>query len=393
MISRPPGELETLRTVERLAHEAIPPGWSFRSLQVTAGRRRRVGTEWTICSPDGNAVTFAVEVKRSVIGRQLDDVLTQSFEPGGRPLVAAPYLGGTLRTTLAERGVSFADTTGNLRLVSDRPGLFVERRGSAKNPWPSNEPLQSLRGRAAGRAVRALVDFRPPYGVRDLAKRASVPLGSLSRTIDLLDREGFVTRGERGSIAALNWEATIRRWTLDYEFARSNRVSYYLEPRGLSAVAAKLGEAKWRYAATGAFAAQRYGPIAPARQITAYVEDAALAAEKLNLRVAETGANVVLVEPFDQVVFERTVFASAMGTDTQTGYGIGFKDYAGVGAGNSPGAGMIDGTGDGSGAVPNICAVAASQLVVDLLTGPGREPSEGAELLSWMRSNQDYWRV
>ena len=43
-------------------------------------------------------------------------------------------------------------------------------------------------------AVRAIVDFRPPYGVRDLAKRASVPLGSLSRTLDLLDREGFVTR-------------------------------------------------------------------------------------------------------------------------------------------------------------------------------------------------------
>ena len=393
MAGSPPSEAETLRTVERLANDALPPGWSFSSRRETVGRRRQVDAEWTICSPDGNAATFAVEVKRSVIGRQLDDVLAQLAEAEGRPLVAAPYLGGTLRTSLADRGVSFADTTGNLRLVSDRPGLLVERQGGTKDPWPSDESLQSLRGRAAGRAVRALVDFRPPYGVRDLAKRASVPLGSLSRTIDLLDREGFVTRGERGAITELDWEATIRRWTRDYEFARSNRVSYYLEPRGLSAIASKLGEAKWLYAATGAFAAQRYAPVAPARQITVYVEDPALVAESLKLRVAETGANVVLAEPFDQVVFDRMVVGSATRTDAQDGYGTGFKDGSGVGTGDGYGYGFTDGSGVGSGAVPDIRAVAPSQLAVDLLTGPGREPSQGDELLSWMRSNQDAWRV
>ncbi len=256
MAGSPPSEAETLRTVERLANEAFPPGWSFRSRRETAGRRRRVDAEWTICSPDGSAATFAVEVKRSVIGRQLGDMLAQLAAAEGRPLVVAPYLGGTLRTSLADRGVSFADTTGNLRLVSDRPGLLVERQGGTKDPWPSDDSLQSLRGRAAGRAVRALVDFRPPYGVRDLARRASVSRGSLSRTIDLLDREGFVTRGERGAITALDWKATIRRWTRDYEFARSNRVSYYLEPRGLSAIASKLDQVKWLHATTGAFAAR-----------------------------------------------------------------------------------------------------------------------------------------
>jgi hypothetical protein len=35
---------------------------------------------------------------------------------------------------------------------------------------------------------------------------------------------------------------------------------------------------------------------------------------------------------------------------------------------------------------------AASQLAVDLLAGPGREPSEGSELIEWMERNQDVWR-
>jgi hypothetical protein len=34
-----------------------------------------------------------------------------------------------------------------------------------------------------------------------------------------------------------------------------------------------------------------------------------------------------------------------------------------------------------------------SQVAVDLLTGPGREPSEGEELLLWMKGNEAAWRT
>ena len=62
----------------------------------------------------------------------------------------------------------------------------------------------------------------------------------------------------------------------------------------------------WRYAATGALAAQRFAPIAPARQAAVYVEDITRAADLLQLRPADAGAIVILAEPYDPVVFERT---------------------------------------------------------------------------------------
>ena len=43
--------------------------------------------------------------------------------------------------------------------------LHLERAGATKDPWPSDEMLRSLRGGGAGRAIRALVDFRAPYGI------------------------------------------------------------------------------------------------------------------------------------------------------------------------------------------------------------------------------------
>jgi hypothetical protein len=346
-----PSKAQTLRTVERLVADALPPRWSFRPTREAAKGRRRADARWSLKAPDGSAAVFVVETKRSLLGTQLDQVLARLAELDGLPLVAAPYLSPTLRAALAGREVSYADSTGNLRIVADTPGLLLGRAGARKDPWPSDESLRSLRGRGAGRAVRALVDFRPPYGVRDLADRAAVPLGTLSRVLDLLNREGLVTRKPNGPVASIDWERAIRRWAQDYDFARSNQVATFLEPRGLDAFASKLAELKSPYCATGAFAAQRFAPIAPARQVAVYVDDIARTAERLRLRPADSGANVVLAEPYDPVVFERA----------------------------TPRNGLR--------------VVAASQLAVDLLTGPGREPSEGNELLVWMAKNEDAWRA
>jgi hypothetical protein len=169
--------------------------------------------------------------------------------------------------------------------------------------------------------------------------------------LHLLDREGLVSRDDRGAVTGLDWEATIRRWSQDYGFARSNQVAYYLDARGLSSLTSKLSRAKWTYAATGVLAAQRIAPSAPARQAAVYVDDIARTAERLRLRPADAGANVVLAEPFDPVVFDR----------------LSIRD--------------------------DLRVVAPAQLAVDLLTGSGREPSEGDELLAWMRSNEDAWRA
>ncbi len=70
----------------------------------------------------------------------------------------------------------------------------------------------------------------------------------------------------------------------------SNTVNSFLDPRGLDAVVSKLADVKWPYAATGGFAAQRFAPIAPARQAAIYVEDIGRTAERLRLRPADAGA-------------------------------------------------------------------------------------------------------
>ena len=354
---RLPSETRIIRDVERVLAQSIPPTWSLRAKTEGSAKGTRIDLLAEVKSPDGETARFAIEVKRSIEPRSAPLVaeqiltLTASTMPDAIPVVAAAYLSPRTREMLDDFEVGYIDTTGNINIVSPAPGLVIFTQGAESDPWPQAVDLQSLRGRGAARAIRAIIDTAPPFGTRELAGATSASAATLSRVLELLEREAIVTRQPRGPVLAVDWQAAIRRWAEDYDQTNSNMATTFLDPRGIPSIEKKLQSAKLTYAATGAFAAQRFNPIAPARTATFYVDDVTRMAERLGLRETEAGANAVLLEPFDPVVFERAT------------------------------------TRDG------LRCVAPSQLAVDLLTGPGREPSQGEEILEWMKENEDAWRT
>ena len=82
-----------------------------------------------------------------------------------------------------------------------------------------------------------------------------------------------------------------------------------------------------------------------------YCDDVEAVANALGLIPADQGANVVLLRPFDPIVWERTV--------------------------------VEDG----------VRYVAPSQAAVDCLTGNGRMPAEGEALVQWLLANKPAWML
>ncbi len=359
---RLPSETRIVRDVERVLAQNLPQSWLLKAKAdvVADGSRtgrRRIDLLVEMTSPGGETARFAIEVKRSIEPRAVPmavkqvSELTTSDVTDAIPIVAAGYLSQRTRELLNDFGVGYVDTTGNIRLTASTPGLAILTQGADSDPWPQDVDLRSLRGRGAGRAVRAIVDTAPPFGTRALASSTGASPATMSRVLKLLEREAIVTRQPRGHVLAVDWQAAIRRWAEDYDQITSNMPTMFLDPRGLPSVEKKLQTTKLTYAATGAFAAQRFNPVAPARTATLYIKDVDEAADRLGFRETEAGANVVLLEPFDPVVFERATMRH------------------------------------------DLRCVAASQLAVDLLTGPGREPSQGEEILKWMKENEDAWQT
>lgn len=268
------------------------------------------------------------------------------------PVVMARYLAPPTRERIAAGGAGYVDATGNVLLSSDRPALALRDRGEDRDPWRGRgRPRGTLQGAPAARVVRALADFAAPCTVPELAGRAGASIGATYRVVAFLEGEGLLTRTPYGPISEVQWRPLLERWSQDYGFAASNTVQTFLEPRGLGPFTERLGESpELEYVATGSLAAGRIAPYAPARMATLYVRDLATAAETLDLRAVDSGANVALAAARYDVVFDRS----------QT--------------------------------IEGLRIAAVSQVAVDLLTGPGRNPSEAVALLDWMERNARDWR-
>jgi hypothetical protein len=313
---------------------------------------------------DSAVLTFRVAIKRtitrasalSLLDRQRDiserPVRQKSDAPGGW-MLATRYLSSQVQDLLRERGVSYMDATGNIFLRAQDPLVLISERGATADPWRSaGRPTASLKGLPAALMVRALADYAPPLTVPELAKVAGTSLGAAYRLVDYLTNEGLITREDRGPITTVDWPELLRRWSQDARFLDANSTRGYLEPRGISALAANLRELPeaQSYAVSGSLAAQPYAPYAEPRLALLYATDPESLADALGLRPVETGANVIVASPRSPVVFNRTT----------TWQGIRI--------------------------------VAPSQAAADLLGGPGRNPSEGDFLLEWMKENPDAWR-
>jgi hypothetical protein len=334
----------------------FPQRWSIvpaRSTPRLANYRPDAVLE--VRAPDGRRAILLVEVKSrltaqqaAALGPRLSEAASRSRVAGA--LLVAPFVGVLARDRLRKAGVSYFDLAGNARLALERPALLIETQGADKEPSPPKRGIKSLKGAKAARLVRALCDWRSPIGVRELARRAGTDPGYTTRVLDLLEESDVIRRSD-GKVADVNWQDLLRRWTQDYDVGKTNRAVPYLAPRGLEGFTSRLGNYRGKWALTGSLAVPRAASISPARLASCYVDDPERTADKLQLRRTDVGANVLLLEPFDSVVWERT------------------RQEAGL------------------------ACVAVSQCAADLLTGPGREPAEADALFAWMARNEDAWRA
>ena len=347
----------------------LPPQWLLLDRERGAAVRspqestRMIDAVWELRGPDGLSSDILVEVKVNLVeprlvssvASQLKALANSRHEQAGvtpTGMLVSTYLSPLARERLAEAGISYADSTGNIRFTVDRPAVYIETQGADKNPFRDERPLQSLKGGRTARVVRGLLDYRTPFGTRELAAKTASSAAMISRVSSLLGPDEIVTKeSPRGRFDSVDWEALARRWAIDYDFTSSNTLTMWLEPRGTRTLFARLLDTGIRYAVTGSFAAYRLAPIAEPRLAALYVDDFDTAAQSLGLRPAETGGNVLLMRPFDPVAFERAEYDDGI-------------TYARV-----------------------------TQVLLDLMKGPGRGPAEAEALLEWMRENEDIWRL
>ena len=340
--------------------ERLPASWEVERasrVELREASGGRADGALDLRGPSGVNVTIAVEARRTFGPRDVDHLqgsLGRVFRTlaGNIPiLVVSPWLSQRTQELLRNEGINYLDLTGSALLLLDNPTVIIETQGAFKDPCPAPRSKARIQGPKAGRLVRMLVDVSPPYGVRELGEAADLNPGYVSRLLDALDDEALVERSARGRVESVDIAGVLRRWAGAYDVFKSNRARSYLVPAGVSPTLPRLASLDERFAVTGSFAAVRLAAVAGPALLTAYCDDPAGIADALDLLPTDQGANMVLLQPFDLVVWERT---------------------------------LTDG---------GITYVAPSQTAIDCLTGNGRMPAEGDALVQWMTDNTEAWRL
>lgn len=326
-----------------LLQERLPDGWT-----VSLARRAPAGADIRVTAASGQSVEVEVRLLRDGTPRAI--VALPSVE--GPLLVVADWFSERARQLLRAAGVSFIDATGNADVRLGEPGLFIRTDGAARNPSPEPTKGPNLRGPKAWALLRTLVECPPPLGVREVADAVDVDAGYVSRVFRVLQDELLVARKERGPVTSIEWEGVLQRAAASYSVFDANVSTTWVATSGPERLLDDLvGKRAGRWAVTGSFAAARLAPVAAPEQAVIYAEDIDRLARAGRLLPATRGANVVILEPYDPIVFERTT------------------------------------TADGA------PLVSVAQTALDCLRGNARMPAEGEALLAWMPKNEQRWRT
>lgn len=336
----------------------LPPSWTVERGQGPAQDDGLPDERFTVRDRGRTGQSILVDARLRTTPAELDraynDPLARRMrrDAGNPILVVSPYLSQRSRTVLEEAGINYLDLTGNARIAIDYPGLSVRTEGAQREPTPRRRPDRGISGPAAGRIIRALTDFTPPYSVTQLAGLADVSAGYCSRTLQALEREALLRRDNRGTVEEVDWPAMLRRRGNAVVLFDKGRTKTYIARSGVQRTLETLPNIDGQdYAVTGSFAAARINAVTAPVGLAVYTPKPGALIEALKLLPADQGADVHLVRPADRGVFARTS--------------------------------VEDG----------VRWVGRSQVVLDCLGGTGRMPQEGEAVLEWMIENESTWRI
>lgn len=222
------------------------------------------------------------------------------------PVFIAPYVSPRGTQILKAHQIGFCDLAGNCYLAF---GTVLISKTGTPNPLPARKEARALFSPRASRIIRAfLCDPLRGWLQKELAQELKMSIGYLHSVIaKLLEQDYLLREGNR--LYLKNRKGLLSAWAAAYQHTQNEIFEFY-SARNLGDFEKVLDQyceaKKTRYALT-LFAGARYrAPFVRYPRVHAYFEgDMNTATRELDLKPVPTGANVVLLIPYDEGVFYK----------------------------------------------------------------------------------------
>ncbi len=276
-----------------------------------------------------SGIDFVVAVRSRTINRRLVCEVKSSGQPRwareacpvlqdyarsnkrAYPVFVAPYVTPAAAAVCDRYQVGYFDLAGNCRIAFDQ--VYIRREGFP-NPAIRKRDLRSLYSPKAERVLRVLLTAgKRTWRMQELADESQVSLGQVANVKKLLaDREWIKTEADGLRLRSFDDAVLpmLTEWAQNYRADRSAAGEYYsLDPipQTEAALVSASRRLKTRLAFSGFSGAGRLAPAVRYQRITAYaVGGFSALADSVRLKPVSSGANVTLIEPYDEGVFYGT---------------------------------------------------------------------------------------
>jgi hypothetical protein len=323
----PVTEAETARRIL----EGIPrviPSLQFEGIrrEVTLGPGLKVDAVAN-AKVGGKIQELVFEVKSLGEPRMVELAIMQlrrvvRIRPRAYPVLLAPYLSARSREICKTEGVGYVDLVGDAYLQFG--SVLVDIVGSEGRTLEKRS-LRTLFSPKATRVLRTLLQQSgQPTTITKLAKECRMSPAGVYLVVDLLDMKGFVTRGKDRKVLLVEPNRLLRDWAKNWTWEKSPMSYYFSFDKTADRIIARVSETAQRlgleYALTGMAGASLVAPFVRYADVSFYLRSGKeQLVREMDLRPVSSGANVVILDPYDEGVFAgaREVRGSRVVSDVQ----------------------------------------------------------------------------
>ena len=224
--------------------------------------------------------------------------------PGALGILIAPYISPETAKLCRDGNIGYQDLAGNCHIAFD--GIYIHIEGKP-NPFAHSRSLISLYQSKAERVLRVLLTQQlKSWRLQALAGEAEVSIGQVYKVKELLLEREWLAENNQG-ITVTKPQEMLAAWLEHYRFSKHQTTAFHTLiglhhfELDFSAMCRSLNTS---CAFTSLAAAARYAPYATYQRTLAYVSgDLTDLQRAFDLTPIETGANVVLLTPYDDGVF------------------------------------------------------------------------------------------
>ena len=257
----------------------------------------------------GKPAKFIVEVKSQGEPRfvrmaiaQIKDYIQNVKDSYG--ILAAPYLSDTSRQICKEAGIGCIDLAGNA-FLSFRT-IYIDR-SNRPNPFAVTRISKSVFSPKSSRILRVLLSNpSKKWYVEDMSKEAGISIGLTSRVKQFLLAEEWIKEEDKQFYLAKS-EEVLDQWVNNYSYEKNPMFSFYSglsEDQFEAAIKKECERRKYRYGLALFSGARKVAPFVRFMRFFTYIDgDIEDIANILQMKKVESGANVTILQPYDDGVY------------------------------------------------------------------------------------------